>query len=280
VARTAEEVDPLVGEILAVLRRQTGMDFSRYRAGTVHRRIANRMLSLGLRSHGAYLELLKGSQDEAGRLLDRIAIKVSRFYRHAPAFDRLRAEVVPALGRESGGAPLRLWSAGCGCGEEPYTLAMLLDEAGVAGVIEATDIDPSALTAASRGRYSPESALELPAALAARYLSAVGERPHFELEVDECLRGRVRFRRHDLLFAAVPGWSGFDLVSCRNVCIYLEAEARLEAYRALSRALRPGGVLLLGESEWPPEPVMRMLAPVAGAQRIFRAVDPVAMAQA
>jgi chemotaxis methyl-accepting protein methylase len=254
-----------VASILAVLRERTGTDFSRYRAATVHRRILNRMISVGAESLGAYLLLLESSRDEAARLLDRVAIKVSRFYRNRASFDLLREKVLPALAAR--GAPLRIWSAGCGCGEEPYTLAMLLEEAGLPGEIVANDIDPSALAAAQRGLYNAEAAAELPAALAARYLAPADRG---RLLVGAEVRARVRFVRHDLQLGALPQGGGFDLVSCRNMLIYLQAEVREEVCGTLAGALRPGGYLFLGEAEWPPEACTARLECVSHAARLFR----------
>ena len=92
------------------------------------------------------------------------------------------------------------------------------------------------------------------------------------VEVRPQVRGRVRFTRHDLLFASVPGWSGFDLVSCRNVLIYLQNEGRNEVFGTLRRALRPGGLLFLGEAEWPPETIAGSMEVVGQSARIFRAM--------
>lgn len=263
-----------VAQILVELRARTGMDFSRYRAATVRRRIANRMISLRVGSCEAYLDRLRTRPEEAPALLARIAIKVSRFYRNPPAFDLLRAEVLPRLRREAGGAPLRLWSAGCGNGEEAYTLAMLLEEAGCEGTVQATDIDPAALAAAQRGLYPREAGAELPPALAARYLTALAQGGRACLGVRPELRARVSFVRHDLLFAAPPAPARFDLASCRNVLIYLEPDARRQVLRTLYRALRPGGVLLLGEAEWPAEPLPDALELVSRNARLFRCRGP------
>jgi chemotaxis methyl-accepting protein methylase len=240
------------------------MDFSGYRRPTVERRIANRMMSLGIASRLEYLERLRSSRDEAEALLGRIAIKVSRFYRNPEAFELLRRELLPDL---RGARPLRAWCAGCGNGEEAYTVAMLLDEAGALGAVEATDIDPAALAAGERAVYPLAAAEDLPLDLAARYLAPVD---NAWVEVGAQLRRRVRFTRHDLVFAALPGWTGFDLVSCRNVLIYLQSQPRREALRNLCAALRPGGLLFLGEAEWPPELLMGALEPVAHGARIFR----------
>ncbi|MDP2275135.1 MAG: protein-glutamate O-methyltransferase CheR [Archangium sp.] len=261
-------MSPELDAILGLVRQRTGVDFSRYREATVERRVANRMISVGARSFGSYLVKLEADQDEARHLLSRISIKVSRFYRHAPTFEAVRQRVLPLLAARR--KPLRIWSAGCGCGEEPYTLALLLEEANVPGTVLATDIDPQALEAAQRGLYSADALAELPAALAERALLELddGKRPMFAVR-DE-VRARVRFMRHDLLFASAPGDGMFDLVSCRNVLIYLQRDVREEVFGALRRAVRPGGFLCLGEAEWPSTPLDRQLTALSRQSRVFQ----------
>src|SRR5690606_12566485 len=151
--------------------------------------------SIGAASLHAYLDRLRVDWEEALRLLERLTIKVSRFYRNARTFDTLADEVIPALAQARDGAPLRIWSAGCGCGEEAYTLAMLMDATGVRGTVDATDVDPAALAAAADGAYRFDAFDELPSALMRTYLeSGVDGR----YRVRDALRERVRFMPHDL----------------------------------------------------------------------------------
>jgi len=192
--------DPAFGEILQLLRERTGTDFASYRLPTVARRTVNRMISVGAATYADYLEFLREREGEAARLLEHVTIKVSRFYRHAPTFDTLRREVIPELARRVSDRPLTVWSVGCGCGEEPYTLAMLFAEAGVSSVIEATDIDPSALQRAAHGYYADAALFELPRDLRERYLV----RSDGFLEVSPLLREQVRFSRHDVLSSQPP----------------------------------------------------------------------------
>ncbi len=254
--------------ILAELRSRTGVDFARYRATTVRRRIHNRMISVGIPTIPEYLAFLQSSAAEASLLLDRIAIKVSRFRRHAPAWEALADTALPALAQA--GRPLTVWSAACGYGEEVYTLAMALEEAGLPGTILGTDIDSAAIAAAATGRYAAAAVAELPARLAARYLRTV-DGPSGDVQVAPALRERVSFARHDLIFAAAPG-KDFDIVSCRNMLIYLRRDARDEALASIIGALRVGGYLLLGEAEWPTDPFVRLLEPVSRPSRLFRKV--------
>jgi chemotaxis methyl-accepting protein methylase len=265
-----ETLDPALGAILEALLERTGADLSRYRLATVARRVTNRMVAVGAASFEQYLHLLLTDAREALHLLERVTIKVSRFYRNAPTFDALRDEVIPALLASAAGRALRVWSAGCAYGEEAYTLAMLLDEQGAAGTVDATDLDPAALSAAETGRFPDAAAAELPQELRARYCSSA---PH-EFVVADAIRERVRFMRHDLIAPVPPPGDGepYDLVCCRNVLIYLAPGTKEQALHTIRNAVRPGGFLCLGEAEWPLRPIAASLQALAHKTRIFRAI--------
>ncbi|HEY8554753.1 MAG TPA: protein-glutamate O-methyltransferase CheR [Burkholderiales bacterium] len=246
------DAEPLLAAVLDVLRARTGCDFSRYRPATVQRRVRNRMISLGLATLREYLARLETVEDEAAHLLARLTIKVSRFYRNAATFEALRRHVIPEAARRRAGAPLRIWSAGCGNGEEAYSLAMLLEEAAVPGWVDASDVDPMALATAIAGLYPAEACRELPPELAARYLERRCVRGRERCAVRPVLRRRVRFVRHDLTSGAPPpGGGAFDLVCCRNVLIYLDRSTQQQVLGRLRRALAPDGFLCLGEAEFP-----------------------------
>jgi two-component system CheB/CheR fusion protein len=201
----ARSDDVLTAAVLQVVRERVGLDFSEYRPATIERRIRNRMLAVGAACLSEYLQRLTAAPDEAEALAERLVIKVSRFYRNAATFDLLRSTVVPALVAEAHGAPLRVWCAGCSGGEEAYTYAMLLEEAGVAGTIEATDIACDALAAAAAGTYRLDALNELPEDLAVRYLQPLSGRAEERYRVVDALRARVRFTRHDVTTGPLPG---------------------------------------------------------------------------
>ncbi len=262
--------DDLVGQIIGLVRERTGTDFALYRAATVERRIKNRMISVGTASLDAYLELLRATQSEAHQLLGRLTIKVSRFYRNAPTFDYLRTAVVPELARA--GTPVRCWSIGCSRGEEPYTLAMLLADAGVDGLVHATDIDPEALEQAAAATYGPDALAELPCGLAAQYMESVAGYATPRYRVREAVRRRVVFSVHDITRDdALPGGGAFHIVTFRNVAIYLKRDVQELAFRRTVDALAAGGYLCLGEAEWPPFALEQRLDCAARKARIFRA---------
>lgn len=271
-ARQPEPGGAVLEAMLSLVRERTGVDFRGYRAAAVGRRIQNRMLALRVERAEDYLELLRLREGEAERLLEQLTIKVSRFYRHAPAFECLRREVLPELARTHPGRPLRLRSVGCGLGEEAWTLAMLLEEAGLPGTIDATDIDSSALVAAREAVYRGDALAELPAGLAGRYLEPVRVARKLRYRVRELLRERVRFARHDLTGSgpAAAAEAPYDLVCCRNVLIYLEPAAQEQALRALLRMLGSSAYLCLGEAEWPLPAIAGSLRALGRDARVFR----------
>ncbi|HET9650634.1 MAG TPA: protein-glutamate O-methyltransferase CheR [Usitatibacter sp.] len=259
----------LLRGILDRVRGATGLDFSRYREATMRRRVHNRMMALGLAGLEQYAQRLEADPGESRRLVERLTIKVSRFYRNAPVFDLLRGRLLAELAALRGREPLRLWSAGCGRGEEAYTLAMLLEERAIAGRVLATDIDPAALNAAHEGAYPEEAVAELPAALRERFL--LRETGRMCWRANPALRARIEFCRHDLLGPLQPRRRSFDLVACRNLLIYLQRDMHEKALARLRQALADDGVLVLGEAEWPSPGVEDSLEAVAPRQRVFRA---------
>jgi chemotaxis methyl-accepting protein methylase len=238
----------------------------------VERRIRSRMMSLRLAGLPEYLHLLRNCELEPLRLIERVAIKVSRFYRHAPTFDCLRREVLPELASLRAGEPLRIWSVGTGAGEEAYTLAMLLDEAGIPGEIEAGDIDPSACEAARLGLYPAAALAELPGELTDRYMEPVCCARQIRYRVSDVLRGRVRFALHDLTRPGGPSTGTLqDLVVCRNVLIYLQPAMQARAIRHLRDAMSGDGFLCLGEAECLTPDHAEMLQALPHRTRIYRA---------
>lgn len=257
--------------LLGLVRDRVGVDFSEYRQATIARRIRNRMLTVGVSSLDEYVDLAATSADEVEALADRLAIKVSRFYRNAVTFDLLRSHVVPLLRDAAEGRAVHVWCAGCGGGEEAYTLAMLLDEAGIAGTVDATDIDRAALAAAACGIYRVTALDELPVELSVRYLEPLSGPAGVRYRVRDGLRERVRFSWHDITASPPPAPGTFAIVSCRNVLIYLQPSAQHRALRHLCAGLRPGAALVLGEAEWPTAGVSRPLDVIGARARVFLA---------
>jgi chemotaxis methyl-accepting protein methylase len=272
-AALADVSPDLLGRIGALVRDRHGLDLSCYRPATIARRIRSAMIAADARVPAAYLALLRDDPHESERLLARLTIKVSRFYRDATAFAAAEAALRARLAAAPG--PVSIWSAGCARGEEPWSLAIVLAElgapAGATPEVLATDVDHHALAAAERGAYAADALEELPDALRERHLARTGP-PAEPYLISAALRPRVRFQAHDLTRDLAPG--RFGLVACRNALIYFTPETQRRAFAELWRAVSPGGLLWLGESEWPAPlqgpPDLRV---VDRRARLFRRID-------
>jgi two-component system CheB/CheR fusion protein len=236
--------------LLDYLKRNRGFDFTGYKRSTLMRRVSKRMGEVGIRDYVGYQDYLQVHPDEFEFLFNTILINVTAFFRDPPVWDFLAAQILPALvAARKPGAAIRVWSAGCASGEEAYTLAMLLCEAlGEAAYrrrvkIYATDVDKEALSAARRAVYSASDVESVPKALLEKYFERQGARHPFRSE----LRRTVIFGRHDLVQDAPI--SRIDLLVCRNVLMYLNAETQAHVLARLHFALNPGGHLLLGKAE-------------------------------
>ena len=172
-----------------------------------------------------------------------LTINVSEFFRQPDRFEELRQVHLPALLAER--PRLKLWSAGCSIGCEPYTLAIVLEELtpDAHHSVLATDVDFGALSQAREGSYSPADVRSVPSALLKKYFEFDGER----YLVRAALKGQVTFRHHDLLNDDYP--AELDLVLCRNVVIYFTEEAKTHIHERFAASLRPGGLLFVGGSE-------------------------------
>jgi two-component system CheB/CheR fusion protein len=239
-------------QIIDLLRTRTAHDFTLYKPGTLQRRIERRMAmaSIGVADMGRYLEILQGDPRELDLLARDLLINVTSFFRDPKVFDRLAKEIVPDLVRNhSPDHPLRIWIAGCSTGEETYSLAMLFREEitatrpGLKLQVFASDVDPDAIAGAREGVYPETIGSEVSPARLARFFS----KEDHGYRVSPELRAAVVFTVQDVL--ADPPFSRLDLVSCRNLLIYLRPEAQAKVVSLFHFALREGGILLLGSSE-------------------------------
>jgi len=236
--------------ILSVLHNRLDVDFRHYKTGTLERRISRRMGLLHLRGMADYLELLRNSIEEAKLLHDDFLIGVTDFFRDKEAFSTLETHVLEPLIEHSTKEPIRIWVPGCTSGEEAYTLAMLLHEAMVSVdrrpeiQIFASDIDESALRVARTGIY--------PLANVSNVSQARLDK-HFERIDNDCVRV-IRPIRQMVVFArqnltADPPFSRLDLVSCRNVMIYLQQPVQDKLMSLFHFSLKKDAHLFLGTAE-------------------------------
>jgi two-component system, chemotaxis family, CheB/CheR fusion protein len=244
------EIERLRLEICAILRAQIGHDFSDYRRQTFMRRVERRMQVLNTPTLQDYVTALSRSVEEPALLFRDLLIRVTSFFRDEETFAILESKVIPALFENKGAdATVRVWVPGCATGEEAYSLAMLLceyaDQRNGAPRVQifATDIDESAISAARLGRY-PSSLLE---GLSAKRRERFFTLSHGSYVVSKEIRNLCTFSIHSLV--RDPPFSMMNLVSCRNLLIYMNPELQGRIIPVFHYALVPHGILLLGGAE-------------------------------
>jgi chemotaxis protein methyltransferase CheR len=239
-----------------VIRRHAGIHLTTSKKALLYSRLAQRVHQLGLRSFGEYLGRVLQDADELERMTDRIATNETRFFREPQHFDFLSETALPTWQRaaEAGQRPkeVRIWSAGCSTGEEPYSLAMtLLDRLTAAWSIAilATDISTRVLDAARQATWSMHRAQEIPPRLRKQFmLQGIGSQTG-RLRAGPELRALVRVEALNLNAAAYAVGGPFDMVLCRNVLIYFDQEHRRRILERLASHVAPGGYLLVGHAE-------------------------------
>jgi two-component system, chemotaxis family, CheB/CheR fusion protein len=257
-------------EIIELLAAKTRHDFSLYKQGTLQRRIERRMAMAGLESSRRYLKVLREDSNERDVLAKDLLINVTHFFRDPAAFDLLVQTVVPELVRQQTlDRPLRIWVPGCSTGEEAYSIAMLFleqiatAERNIKLQVFASDIDADCVALGRNGVYPESIEADVTPARLARFFT---KEDHAYQVVRE-LRETVVFTAQSLLTDAP--FSRLDLVSCRNVLIYLSPEAQRKILSLFHFALREGGVLFLGSSETIGS-VSDCFEPVSKKYRVYR----------
>lgn len=246
----SEEQRLLLQKILAHVHARTGRDFSRYKHSTILRRIQRRMQLHHQEDLGRYLERLREQPEETQALSDEFLINVTSFFRDPEVFSVLEKELIPRLfaGKKSEDA-LRIWSVGCATGEEAYSIAMLLvEESGRHQSpprlqVFASDLHEASLKGAREGIYSGDIEADVSPERLRRFFT----KENGGYRVRKELRELVVFAPHNLL--RDPPFSRLDLITCRNLMIYLQREVQQDVIEIFHYAVRPGGYLLLGTSE-------------------------------
>ena len=254
------------------ITRDRGFGCGSYKEKCLRRRIAVRMRARGVHRYSDYARVLDADADEYDRLLDALTINVTKLFRNIETYRAIAEQVVPALWALPA-ATLRVWSAGCSSGEEPYSLGALFhrhaESTGALGRLTrvrilGSDIDRESLAAAARGEYDEGAFADTPPEWRARYFSA--RAPH---GVDPAIRAMVQFEHRDLIREAAPA-GAFHLVTCRNVLIYFDRETQERLFLRFHEALLPGGFLVLGKVETLLGDARHLFVPVDGRERIYR----------
>jgi two-component system CheB/CheR fusion protein len=270
-----EEERSTLAKIFSELYQTTGLDFSNYKRSTVLRRLERRLQLNGAETLKAYLELLQEDADEVKALQKDFLISVTSFFRDPEAFEALEETVIPAIFEDKSAADqVRVWVPGCATGEEAYSIAMLLTEyaeqledAAPDIQVFGTEVDEGALAFGRKGVYP--KAIE--ADVSPERINTFFQEDGDFYQINHGLRERVLFAEHNLL--EDPPFSNLDLVSCRNLLIYLNQKLQKHAYRLIHYSLRSRGYLFLGRSEALGQ-TDRLFETLNPTSNILQALDP------
>ncbi len=257
------KTESFIGEMCSILRRETGHDFSNYKRSTLFRRIQRRIQVVRAKSVAEYVELMRSDKKEAENLFKDLLIGVTHFFRDREAFETLKTRVVSQIvDGKSKEDTIRVWVPGCATGEEAYSIAMLLYERmsqmnmRIPVQIFATDIDEDSLERARAGCYADSVAEQMPKEYLEEFFTKQGN----SYQVSKKLREMCLFSNHNLI--THPPFSRLNLVSCRNLLIYLDGNVQKKILPVFHYSLRPDGFLFLGTSE-----------SVSGFSDLFRTID-------
>jgi two-component system CheB/CheR fusion protein len=268
---TVELAEEALQRVVFLLLNRTGHDFKQYKRATVLRRIERRMQVRAVHTLPDYCSLLEADPRECNALLDDMLIGVTNFFRDREAFEALEREIIPELFKDKTPTEeVRVWVAACSTGEEAYSMAMLLADHGADMTqpppfqVFASDIDTDAIAQARSGSYPGSIVTDVPPGRLRRHFTRDDDRYH----IRKAIRDRILFAAHNVL--RDPPFSRLDMVSCRNLLIYLNRDVQTRVLEMFHFALKPGGYLFLGSSE-SAESVADFFVPVDKKNRIYRA---------
>ncbi|MEN6462737.1 MAG: protein-glutamate O-methyltransferase CheR [Syntrophomonas sp.] len=219
------------------------IDLNAYKRPQMERRINSFMRSVNSNDYVSFINILGADKQLYRKFIEHLTINVSEFFRNSNHWTVLEKEIIPEL--LAGHSQIKVWSAGCSTGEEPYSLAMLFKEkfAGRVDKIIATDIDNEVLEKAAIGLYTEKAAQTIPEYFRKKYLVREGE----YYRINDTIKKMVQFKQHDLLKDVYT--HDFDLILCRNVVIYFTEDTKQKLYRRFAEALRTRGVIFIGSTE-------------------------------
>lgn len=224
--------------------KKTGIDLSSYKEKQMKRRIESLASRNGFGDLIQYFAALDKNQELFKEFINYMTINVSEFYRNPEQWKVVETTIFPDIIKKKGN--IKIWSAACSTGEEPYTITMILSQFLPLNKINitATDIDKEAMEKAKRGIYNKNSVKGVPKDIVAKYFT---ETPEKMLQISDDIKKCVSFKQHNLLKDSYG--DGYDLIICRNVMIYFTEDAKAEIYRKFSNALGKDGILFVGSTE-------------------------------
>ncbi len=250
------------------IERLLNMQCASYKEDYIKRRILSRMNATKTQNYKEYQQVLLGNKTEMELLRNALTINVTKFFRDPEIFDTLKKEILPEILR--GKNRIRIWSAGCSSGEEPYSLAILLAEyksthRDLDALIYASDIDEEILKKARDGIYEKQALENVSDVYLKRYFA---EREDTKFEVKSLLKPFIRFQSHDLM-RGIPVARFLDLVLCRNVTIYFNEKQKNLLVTTINEGLAPGGFYIMGMSEYLGREVESLFKPYRPMHKIF-----------
>lgn len=253
VTREFELTDADFDALRALVHRETGISLAVNKRNLVYSRLSRRLRALRLNSFAAYRELLEGGNGrEMVEFINAITTNLTSFFRESHHFDYLKQQVLAPLANRAG-QRMRIWSAGCSTGEEPYSIAMsvceVLGDAPRADVrILATDLDSDVLSRARAGRYSADTVKSIDPTRRGRFFQEVEENGTTRYSVRPMLSRLITFNQLNLMHE-LPMRGPLDVIFCRNVVIYFDKETQRRLFQRYARLQRPGDLLFIGHSE-------------------------------
>jgi|GEM_PF-163795 len=246
-----EEIGSLK-KIFNLIQKTYNLDLNAYKSNTINRRLKNRFSTLQISNGDDYLDYLYNDPSELEQLFNNLLVPVTNFFRDQTFFELITDKVLPHLiSKKEEGDPLRIWSAGCSSGQEPYSIAISIEEyirknklSPIDYTIFATDINPDIISKASRGVYQEKSFANLKEKEhVLKYFNKIND----TYIINKKIRSKIIFSTHNI-FKDIP-FKNIDLLSCRNLLIYLKQEFQKSSLKSLFYALKDTGTLLLGPSE-------------------------------
>lgn len=259
-------------ELKLIIKRKIGFNCEDYKQPHLKRRLAVRLRATESKSYKDYAQMLSKSEDEVNKLKETLTVNVTELFRNPETFDSVRENVLPELIKQKGinNKVIKIWSAGCSNGEEPYSIAIMLNEFLGRSIkrynisIQATDIDDDSIAKAEMAIFQPKQLEKIGQERINRFF--VKKDNNYQV-IDE-VKNLVKVKRHDMISG--PKFSGFDIIFCRNVTIYFEQSLQEVLYMNFYNALNDGGYFVMGKTETLVGPSTQLFKRFDLKERIFQ----------
>lgn len=259
-------------ELKIIIKRKIGFNCEDYKQPHLKRRLAVRLRATESKSYRDYAQMLSKSEDEVNKLKETLTVNVTELFRNPETFDSVRDNVLPELIKQKGiNKVIKIWSAGCSNGEEPYSIAIMLNEFLGHSIkrynilIQATDIDDDSIAKAETAIFQPKQLEKIGQERINRFFV---KKDNNNYQVIDEVKKLVKVKRHDLISG--PKFSGFDIIFCRNVTIYFEQSLQEILYMNFYNALNDGGYFVMGKTETLVGPSTQLFKRFDLKERIFQ----------